>query len=68
MELEDFKEGVEGVLGERWENGEDGRGVARLGSARDAVEVREEVEEVGKGVREAVRWVKVRRHIITQSV
>ena len=61
MELEDFKESVEGVLGEGWEEGEGERGeVAGLGSVRDAVEVREEEEEVERDVQEAVNCVKVR--------
>ncbi|CAI8058243.1 Nuclear pore complex protein Nup214, partial [Geodia barretti] len=59
MELEDFKESVEGVLGEGWEEGERERGeVAGLGSVRDAVEVREEEEEVERDVQAAVNCVK----------
>ena len=60
LELEDFKESVGAVLGEQWEDWEEGGGVAGLGSARDAVEVREEREEVGRAVQEPLKWVKVR--------
>ena len=59
LELEEFKEAVEGVLGDQWEEPQQERGVAKLGSAKDAVEVREEMEEVGRGVCDVVRLVKV---------
>ena len=69
MELEDFKESVEGVLGEGWEEGERERGeVAGLGSVRDAVEVREEEEEVEKDVQAAVNCVKVRETVRESGV
>ena len=61
-ELEDFKEDIEGVLGALWEEGEEegeGRRSGQLGTLQDAVEVREETEEVGSGVFEASRTVKV---------
>lgn len=62
LELEDFKENVEEVLGEGWEEGEEGRGeVTGLGTARHAVEMKEEGEEVERDVQEAVNCVKVRQ-------
>lgn len=65
-ELEDFKEDIEGVLGALWEEGEEeggGRHIGQLGTLQDAVEVREETEEVGSGVLEALRTVKVILHL-----
>ena len=61
-ELEGFKEDIEGVFGALWEEGEEeggGRRSGQLGTLQDAVEVREETEEVGSGVFEASRTVKV---------
>ena len=49
----------ESVEGAGWEEGEEGRSVGGLGTLQDAVNVREETEEVGDGVWEAVRCVKV---------
>lgn len=61
LELEEFKESLEEVLGEQWEDEKEleQRGIVGLGSVRDAVEVREEREEVEREVQEAVRQVKV---------
>lgn len=62
-ELEVFKEDMESVLGVGWEEEEEeegGRSVGGLGTLQDAVEVREETDEVGSGVWEAVNTVKVR--------
>ena len=50
------------MLGALWEEGEEeggGRSVGGLGTLQDAVEVREETEEVGAAVCEALRTVKV---------
>ena len=64
-ELEGFKEDVISVLGAAWEEGE-GEGeeegvksIGELGTLQDAVEVREETEEVGSAVWEAVTGMKV---------
>lgn len=62
-ELEEFKEDVVTVLGAAWEDGEEGgegvKSVGELGTLQDAVEVREETEEVGSHVWEAVTAMKV---------
>ena len=64
MELEDFKESVESVLGEGWEEGEGGGGeVVGLGTVRHAVEVMEEEEEVARDVLQALNCVKVRQTV-----
>ena len=62
-ELEEFKEEMENVLGVCWEDGEGEKSVGRLGTLQDAVEVREEMGEVGSGVLEAVNTVKVRTSV-----
>ena len=66
-DLESFKEEVESVLGAGWDEGEEGEGtrsVGGLGTLQDTVEVREETEEVGSGVWEAVTSMKVRREYV----